>query len=214
MNKNKGKNYSLDMFADKQWVSESLNIRSLATTDNLEEAKKTAQDFQFSANLANRLKEGEYYAIRDRTGKIVFDCKDIPNPFKTVYISINKVKDFILSEVDHLSNKGEMLLFAQQLAVIAIALENSASKLGEDEPQIAIVCFDKNGAPRSNSSKEQTRLDKRTEIVIRVLKQMGHDDASPETYNKIIEGMTKDGLSKEYTDMIKIVHEISQKEGC
>jgi hypothetical protein len=82
------------------------------------------------------------------------------------------------------------------------------------EPKFKVMYYAPNGAPVSNSPKEQTRLDKRTEIIIRVLKDMGHENASIETYNQIIRDMTKDGLSKEYLAFLDTVSKIAKKEGC
>lgn len=81
------------------------------------------------------------------------------------------------------------------------------------EPTYKFVVYTPQG-PMSNSPREQTRLDKRMEIIVRVLKNMGYENASPETYTQIIAEMNKDGLSKEYWKFNELVRELAKKEGC
>jgi myo-inositol catabolism protein IolC len=81
------------------------------------------------------------------------------------------------------------------------------------EPNFKFVFHTKNG-PISNSPTEQTRLDKRMEIIVRVIKSMGYENASPQTCTSIIAEMTKNGISKDYWKFNDLVSAIAKKEGC
>jgi hypothetical protein len=80
------------------------------------------------------------------------------------------------------------------------------------EPRFKFVVHTENG-PISNSPQEQTRLDKRMEICVRVLKTMGYDNASPQTFNQIVTELVQKNFTK-YLSFLDTVSAIAKKEGC
>ena len=87
--------------------------------------------------------------------------------------------------------------------------------MNEKEPPFKVVFWNE-GQPQSNSLREQKRLDKRTEIIIQVLKTFGYKNVDENNWTRIIDNMkTSNGnMSEEYWRFNDKVREIARKKGC
>lgn len=83
------------------------------------------------------------------------------------------------------------------------------------EPPYKVMYWN-NGKPESNSPTEQKRLDKRTSIIIQVLKDLGYKNVDETNWSKIVDDMkTSSGvMTEEYWKFNDKVRERARKEGC